>query len=477
MASAHKRGNSMVKSRINGTWVAEEREIKEGVVHFFHSLLSESKEWRPNCSELSVGVLGGEDAAMLEVLFSEEEDFHERGRFVKSIKASFLVLIPKRGGAEDLRDFRPISLVDSLYKLLTKVLTNGLKKIVGKIVSRSQNAFMEGRQILDASLIANETIDSMQKGDGGGILCKFDIKKATPSGFFQSSWGLKQGDPLSPYFFVIVMGALSCLLNKGGVLSGWQFNGRGGVGVGVEISQLLFAYDTLVFSSSFRWGLENVGEMAHEFGCKLSALPSSYLGLPLGTRFKDVEIWDGVEERLWKRPYISKGGRLTLIQSTLSRRPFGGKLLVGSMRKKRMGGVLVKTSGVETILYAPLFPPYLLFCWLKRLGWKMFGTILEREFRILVSLDSSMTRRNIRLSRNSNDWELDALGELFHMLRDLRISPDEDSVIWKGGGHGLFRIRDAYKLLTGPNVITFPKKSIWVDKVPTKVAFFAWEAT
>ena len=84
---------------------------------------------------------------------------------------------------------------------------------------------------------------------------------------------------------------------------------------------------------------------------------------------------------------------------------------------------------------------------------------------------------NIRLSRNSNDWELDALGELLHMLRDLRISPEEDSVIWKGGEHGLFRIRDAYKLLTVPSAITFPKKSIWVDKVPTKVAFFAWEAT
>ena len=84
---------------------------------------------------------------------------------------------------------------------------------------------------------------------------------------------------------------------------------------------------------------------------------------------------------------------------------------------------------------------------------------------------------NIRLSRNSNDWELDALGELFHMLRDLRISPEEDSLIWKGGGHGVFQIRDAYKLLTVPSAITFPKKSIWVDKVPTKVAFFAWEAT
>ena len=63
------------------------------------------------------------------------------------------------------------------------------------------------------------------------------------------------------------------------------------------------------------------------------------------------------------------------------------------------------------------------------------------------------------------------------MLRDLRISPKEDSVIRKGGGHGLFRIRDAYKLLTVPSAITFPKKGIWVDKVPTKVAFFAWEAT
>ena len=79
---------------------------------------------------------------------------------------------------------------------------------------------------------------------------------------------------------------------------------------------------------------------------------------------------------------------------------------------------------------------------------------------------------NIRLSRNSNDWELDALGELLHMLRDLRISLEEDSVIWKGGGHSRFRIRDAYKLLIGPNVTIFPKKSIWVDKVPTKVTFF-----
>ena len=63
------------------------------------------------------------------------------------------------------------------------------------------------------------------------------------------------------------------------------------------------------------------------------------------------------------------------------------------------------------------------------------------------------------------------------MLRDFRISSEEDSVLWKGGGHGTFRIRDAYNLLAAPSAIAFPKKSIWVDKVPTKVAFFACEAT
>ena len=70
--------------------------------------------------------------------------------------------------------------------------------------------------------------------------------------------------------------------------------------------------------------VENVEELAIEFGCKVSKLPSSYLGLPLGACFKEVAVWDGVEERLrkrlsfWKRQYISKGGRLTLIRSTLS---------------------------------------------------------------------------------------------------------------------------------------------------------------
>ena len=84
---------------------------------------------------------------------------------------------------------------------------------------------------------------------------------------------------------------------------------------------------------------------------------------------------------------------------------------------------------------------------------------------------------NLRFYRGFNDWELDLIGDLLSMLRDYKISPNEDSVFWKGGGNGIFGVKEAYNLLIAPSDLVFPKKCIWVDKVPTKVAFFAWEAT
>ena len=76
-------------------------------------------------------------------------DFHEHGRFVRSLNSTFLVLVPKKRDVEDLRDYRLISLVGGLYKLLA----NRLKQVVGKVVFSSQNVFVERRQIL-ASLTA-----------------------------------------------------------------------------------------------------------------------------------------------------------------------------------------------------------------------------------------------------------------------------------------------------------------------------------
>ena len=72
----------------------------------------------------------------------------------------------KKGGAEDFKIYRPISLVGSLYKLLVKVLANRLKRLMHKLINRAQNAFVEGRQIMDASLMVNEAIDTMIKKEG-----------------------------------------------------------------------------------------------------------------------------------------------------------------------------------------------------------------------------------------------------------------------------------------------------------------------
>ena len=73
--------------------------------------------------------------------------------------------------------------------------------------------------------------------------------------------------------------------------------------------------------------VENLDQLACELGCRVGTLPSTYLGLPLGSKHNSVRVWEGIEEKfrkrlaVWKRQYISKGGRLTLIRSTLSNLP------------------------------------------------------------------------------------------------------------------------------------------------------------
>ncbi|RVW88908.1 hypothetical protein CK203_045051 [Vitis vinifera] len=170
------------------------------------------------------------------------------------------------------------------------------------------------------------------------------------------------------------MEVFSCLMRRaisGGFLSGWRVRGRGGEGI--LISHLLFTDDTLVFCeesqdqltylswllmwfeacSGLKVNLEkselipmgrvtDIEDLALELGCKVGGLPSRYLGLPLGAPFKSEVVWDCVEERfrkrlaMWKRQYISKGGRLTLIWSTLSSLPVYFMSLFLLPRKVRM---------------------------------------------------------------------------------------------------------------------------------------------
>ena len=116
---------------------------------------------------------------------------------------------------------------------------------------------------------------------------------------------------------------------------------------------------------------------------------------------------------------------------------------------------------------------------LSRIFPQLFASAVHRNATVNEVWDSSLGQGgwNLRFARDSNDWELDLIGALFNMLRDFKISQEEDSVLWKGGGQGTFGDREAYNLLVVPNALAVPVRCIWVDKVPSKAAFFAWEAT
>ena len=108
-------------------------------------------------------------------------EFHRNGRLTKGINATFIALIPKVSSPQRLNDFRPISLVGCMYKVLAKILANRLRVVIGSVVSDAQSAFVKGKQILDGILVANETVDEARRLKKEMLLFKVDFEKAYDS--------------------------------------------------------------------------------------------------------------------------------------------------------------------------------------------------------------------------------------------------------------------------------------------------------
>ena len=108
-------------------------------------------------------------------------DFLNTGNMEPDINFTHIVLIPKIKSPEKMSDFRPISLCNVIYKIISKVLANRLKKILPQVISPSQSAFVPGRLITDNVLVAYESLHAMhcqKKGKTGSIALKLDISKA-----------------------------------------------------------------------------------------------------------------------------------------------------------------------------------------------------------------------------------------------------------------------------------------------------------
>jgi len=103
------------------------------------------------------------------------QDFFSTGSLPPRVNTTWITLIPKKSGAMEIGDFRSISMVGCLYKIISKVLTNRLKEVMPILVGENQTAFIAGRQIIDSALIANEVITWLSKTKKLGALLKVDF--------------------------------------------------------------------------------------------------------------------------------------------------------------------------------------------------------------------------------------------------------------------------------------------------------------
>nr|GEV22250.1 RNA-directed DNA polymerase, eukaryota, reverse transcriptase zinc-binding domain protein [Tanacetum cinerariifolium] len=321
-------------------------------------------------------------------------EFFQSAFFPKGCNSSFIALIPKIDDAKFVSDFRPISLIGCQYKIIGKVLANRLSTVIGSCVSFEQSAFIKGRNILDGPLVLNEYMAWYRKRIKDLMVFKVDFKKAFDSlrwdfldvimeklgfGFKWRMWisgclknsrasilingsptpefdmfnGLRQGDPMSPFLFILAMKGLHALASK--AVSMGLFKGAS-IGLGnINVSHLLYVDDAIFVGEWSHFNVynllcllrcfytvsglkinvhkskiigvsvldEEVSSMALVLGCGVAKLPMMYLGVPIGSNVGRCDNWKRVVQKFeskmnrWKAKLLSVTGRLSLIKVVL----------------------------------------------------------------------------------------------------------------------------------------------------------------
>lgn len=116
-------------------------------------------------------------SVLKEDIFNFITKFYWKAQLPKGILASFLALVPKLDNPQALGDYRPIFLVSSLYKILAKVLTVRLNRVLNNVISPCQSTFISRKHILDVVLVVNELIDLDRRKKRECFLFKVDFKK------------------------------------------------------------------------------------------------------------------------------------------------------------------------------------------------------------------------------------------------------------------------------------------------------------
>jgi hypothetical protein len=320
---------------------------------------------------------------------------------VSTVNQTDICLIPKIEQPEFVNQFRPISLCNTIYKLVSKVVVERLKECIPLIVSPFQTGFVPGRNIHENIVVAQEMIHNMNKlsGKKGYFAIKVDLSKAydklswefiwrilseikipenminvimhmvtsvetnvkwngARAEYFRPQRGIRQGDPISPYLFVLCMDKLSHLISHAVSDGEWKTLRAGKDGP--FVSHLMFADDLLLFGEATEkqincvlriLGLfcsmsgqqvsqektsilfsKNVEHAMKERLIQLSGFRETnvigkYLGVPLTGKAPRKEDYSYIIEQIstklmaWKANQLSFAGRVTLAKSVLQAIP------------------------------------------------------------------------------------------------------------------------------------------------------------
>ncbi|KAG7588723.1 Zinc finger CCHC-type superfamily [Arabidopsis suecica] len=248
------------------------------------------------------------------------KEFFRTGHLLKKFNTTSITLIPKDPGADQLSQFRPVACCNTIYKVITRLISKRLKLFISQAVQGNQVGFIKGRLLCENVLLASELVENFHvEGEVTRGCLQIDLTKAydnvsweflinillaldlphtfinwirvcisTPSysvafngeliGFFQGKKGIRQGDPMSSHLFVLVMDILAKSLDLGAIEGRFSLHPKCSAPL---ITHLSFADDVLIFFDGSDSSLEGILEILEEFrhgsGLGINKLKTSLL--------------------------------------------------------------------------------------------------------------------------------------------------------------------------------------------------------